>query len=209
MKKFIGLIIVAVLIFFGVKACQKFMNKDDKWQVKILEPFINVRTEPNVYSYSVARVIQDDKYYVLEVNLDDSKYVWYKINYKGDAYWIASDRETPFVQEYNNPKYGNDPIDYVNPVVTHYEEVYNVKDEKSIEFDHLGIEDEHEFKVTYELFYEPVNEETGNPQYWIRYTIKDSYGNKTLKTQKINFEIAPDINNVKDMTELTGKKEEK
>ena len=52
MKKFIGLIIVAVLIFFGVKACQKFMNKDDKWQVKKCADILGCTIQKNTASYN-------------------------------------------------------------------------------------------------------------------------------------------------------------
>lgn len=204
MKKFFVLVMIALLIFLGIKAIRKINKKDGKWQVKILEPFINVRTDHNTDSYPIAKAIQDDKYYVLDIYLEDNKYVWYKINYKGDAYWIASSRENPYVQEYNNPNYEDSSnIDYKNPEITNFEEEYEIKDLESIEYDHLGIKDDNDYTVTHEVFYEEASEETGRPQFWIRYTIVDSYGNKTIKTQKIKFHIVPNKEEVKDISELT------
>ena len=207
MKKFFFLIMVALLIFLGIKACQKIKGNNGKWQVEIIEPFINVRTDHSTDSYAVAKVIQGDKYYVLDIYLEDNKYVWYKINYKGDAYWIASSREKSFVKERNNPNYENSSnIDYKNPVITNFEEEYEIKDLESIEYDHLGIEDDNDYTVTHEVFYEAVSEATGRPQFWIRYTITDSYGNKTVKTQKIKFHIVPNPEEVKDISELTNER---
>lgn len=209
MKKFFVLIMVGLLIFLGGKAVLKIMKKDNSWQVEVIEAFINVRTEPDVTSYAIAKAIQGDKYHVLDINLDDSKYVWYKINYKGDAYWIASDRMSPFVKEYNNPNFeDSSKIDYKNPQVTNFEEQYEVKDLESIEYDHLQIEEDSKYEISHEVFYEEHSEETGRPQFWIRYTIVDEYGNKTVKTQKIKFHIIPHPEEVKDISEMNNEKKD-
>ena len=195
---------IALLVFLGIKAVKKIKGNDGKWKVEIIEPFINVRTDHNTDSYAIAKVIQGDKYNVLDIYLDDNKYVWYKINYKGDAYWIASDRNNSFVKEYNNPNFENSSkIDYKNPQITNFEEVYEVKDLDSIEYDHLGIVEDSKYEVSHEVFYEERSEETGRPQFWIRYTIVDEYGNKTVKTQKIKFHIVPNPSEVYDISELT------
>ena len=70
----------ALLIFLSIKAVIKIIQNDKKWQVEILEDYINVRTEPTVNSETVEKAIKGDKYYVLDINLEDSSYVWYNID---------------------------------------------------------------------------------------------------------------------------------
>ncbi len=203
MKKFYVFIMIALLMFLTVKAGIKIMKNNKKWQVEILEDYINVRTKPTVASEAVAKAIKGDKYYVIDVNLDDVNYVWYEINYKGDNHWIASDREIPYVRELHNPKYKNSAnVEYKKPVILDLEEEYVVKDLASIKYDHFEVKDDSDYKITHEVFYEDKSEETGRPQFWIRYKVTDEYGNQNMKTQKIKFYVVPGKDEVKGIYEL-------
>ena len=203
MKKFYIFIMIALLVFLSIKAGIKIIENNKKWQVEILEDFINVRTEPTVSSEVIDKVTKGDKYYVIDINLDDSSYVWYNIDYKGDKYWIASDRANPYVRELHNPKYKNSAsIEYKSPIISNLEEEYIVKDLNSIKYDHFEITDDSDYKITHEVFYEEHSEETGKPQFWIRYKVTDKYGNVNMKTQKIKFYVIPDKYEVKSMYEF-------
>ena len=77
--------------------------------------------------------------------------------------------------------------------------VYHTKDINTINYDHLTITDDSEYKITSQVYKETCSDYY---QYWIVYTATDKYGNKGTKTQAIAFEEEPSDDDVKDLKEI-------
>ena len=90
------------------------------------------------------------------------------------------------------------------------EDIYYTKDINTIDYDHLTITDDSEYKVTSEVYKETC---PSYYQYWIVYTATDKYDNKSSKTQAIVFEEEPSDDDVKNLADIrssicTGKQGE-
>ena len=174
------------------------------WKVIIAIDEVNVRKEHSLYEAKLATVYKDEKFKVLEIYLDDPRYVWYKIEYsKGATGWIASGRNNPYVEEINNPNYQTDnnvdenyQMDYKKPVVKFDNNVYMVYDINSISYKHLTIEDASSYTIEHQIYYEEHPKDTNIPQYWIQYIVTDAFGNVTKKVQQIIFDVEPDQSEV-------------
>lgn len=194
--------ILAALIFFG----KRYYDNLKAFKVEITQEEINVREEHDLYTNKLAEVKKGNKYNVIDIYLDDPRYVWYKIEYENNRYgWIASGRKNPYVVEINNPNGKGDveyKEDYAKPIIKFFEEDYSVLDIESITYDHLTIEDESDYKIKHEIYYEAHPTDRPEPQYWIKYTVTDDFGNASTKVQRIIFVNPPDPSTVKDFSEL-------
>ena len=165
------------------------------WYVEIKEEYINVRDDAHTNANELGKVNQGEIYEVLDMNFDNSAYYWYKIDFNGTEAWIASKRNRPFVNDYNNP------TDIAVPVIKYYEDVYKVVSIDDINYKHLEIvEDRDEYEITHFVYHELVPSEHKD-QYWILYTITDAAGKSSSKLQKIEFEERPSEEDVKDFSE--------
>ena len=217
MKKILPIFFVLALLI--VAAFGAFIYKEEqerkkiKWKVEITHEYVNVRDAANTSSTIIGKAVQGNVYPVLSVNLDHPSYVWYEIEYrKGQSGWIASERNFPYVKEYNNPNFKPDEnnssvedtyeIDYVNPVVKYYQDAYYTHDITSITYDHLDIEEESEYEITDKIY---IEECKSYHNFWIQYIVTDSFGNTTKKVQKIVFEVEPDTEGMPSLGEIRTK----
>ena len=214
MKKIIPIFIVLALLIvagFGFFIYKNEQEKNkEKWKVEIIHEYINVRDKAATDSTVIGKAYQGNVYNVLSVNLDHPAYVWYEIEYrKGQSGWIASERNIPYVKEYNNPHFKENnedktvedtyEIDYINPVVRYFENEYHTHDINSIKYDHLEIEEESKYEITNKVY---VEECKTYRNFWIQYIVTDSFGNTTKKVQKIIFEVEPDTKGMPSLGEI-------
>ena len=197
--------IVIVAIVGGIGYFSYSLIKDHyAWKVEIAISELNVHDKHNIYENKIGVVYEGEKYTVKEIYLKDKRYVWYKIKFgKNKIGWIASGRNNPYVKEINNPDAKDDydvgesyQLDYKKPVVKFADNVYEVYDLKSINYDHLTIEEASEYKIEHKVYYEEHPVDTDVPQYWIQYIVTDAAGNVTKKVQQIVFDIEPDPSTV-------------
>ena len=201
-KLFWAIIILAMLGGIGYGVFYYIKDKN-AWKIEVVVEELHVRKEHNLYEAQVGTIYEGDKYNVLEIYLDDPRYVWYKIKLSGKVYgWVASGRNNNYVNEINNPNVTDYEegesykLDYKKPVVKFDDNVYVVYDLKSINYDHLTIEDESEFTIEHKVYYEEDPVDTDIPQYWIQYIVTDTSGNQTRIVQQIKFDIEPDPSEV-------------
>ena len=216
MKKFIKIVLILVIAFLAFKGVKKFIEYKTAWKIKITEESVNIREQVTVYSNKLGVANRNDVFIVKEKVLEN-KYVWYKIELKDDKDhkygWISSERKYPYVVEVNEKKSKtkNDIVtDNAKPVIKYKEDFYYTKDINTINYDHLIITDDSEYKVTSEVYKETC---PGYHQYWIVYTATDKYNNKATKTQAIIFEEEPSDDDVKDLADIrsslcTGKQKD-
>lgn len=210
LKKLFWTIIIVAIIGAGGILTYSLIKDHYAWKVEIAIEEINVRSKHDLYEAKVGTVYEGEKYNVLEIYLKDKRYVWYKIKYdKGKEGWIASGRNNPYVKEINNPNAKDNyetgesyQLDYKKPVVKFTDNIYSVYDIKSINYDHLTIEEDSEYKIEHKIYYEAESVDTHLPQYWIQYIVTDAAGNVTKKVQQIKFDIEPDPNSVLKFADL-------
>ena len=206
MKKKIVIIIFIILIFILIFTIGSAIIENARaWKIEITNEYINVRENHSVYDLQIDTVYQGEKYKVLDIYLDNPNYIWYKIKVGYNEGWVASDRNEPYVKEYNSPyalEENPDIVDYASPILKFYDDTYKTKSIDTITLDHLEIIDDSDYEVTYEIYKEEEPIDMPGPQYWIQYTVIDSFGNKTVKVQRIEFEIAPLDDQVLDFSEL-------
>ena len=168
------------------------------WYVEIKEEYINVRDDAHTNAKTLGKANQGEVYEVLDMNFDNSAYYWYKIDFNGAEAWIASKRNRPFVNDYNNP------TDIAVPVIKYYEDIYKVVSIDDINYKHLEVvEDRAGYEITHIVYHELVPKEHKD-QYWILYTIEDAAGKSSSKLQRIEFEERPNEEEVVDFSEYKG-----
>ena len=215
MKKFFKILIIALLLFAVYKGVRKFIEYKTAWKIMITEEKVNIREQATVYSNKLGEANRNDVFIVKEKVLEN-KYVWYKIVLKNDKDhqygWISSERKYPYVKEVNEKKAKTkDSVvtDNAKPVIKFNEDFYYTKDINTINYDHLTITDDSEYKITSEVYKETCPDYY---QYWIVYTATDKYDNKASKTQAIVFEQEPSDDDVKNLADIrssicTGKQQ--
>lgn len=198
MKKIIVVVILVIAIFFVYKTIFKGEEKkktnefDKEWYVEITNSYINVREKPQAYANLLGAVYEGEKYEVLDMNLDDYTFVWYKIKTDDSKEnWIASKRTSPYLKDNNNPN------DIATPVIKLFDNIYYVDTIDDIDYKHLEVWDDRDgYEVTHKVYKEIA--EYNNIQYWIVYTVKDKAGKTASKTQRIIFTKNPSDNQVLD-----------
>ena len=165
------------------------------WYVEILTDFINVREQPDRYSFSPTTVKKGEVYEVVENDLSDPNLYWYLVKFKdGSTGWIANNTSGTYLKDNNNPN------DVAIPIIKFDEGEYHVVSIDDINYDHLRVwDDKDDYEITHTIYHE-VNKSKNINQYWIKYTITDASGKYSSKTQKIIFEIAPEESEVTDFT---------
>ncbi len=198
-KTFFVIVLVVVLVISGITFIN-YQKESKTWKLKVTNDLINIRENHSPYEYKLGEVKFGEKYKILDIFLEDDKYVWYKIKTdKKQTGWIASERSNPYVLESNNPKYKDIKkykLEYQKPVVSFFEEVYETKSLKSINYDHLTIVDDSSYKITHKVYIEEAAEEEERDQYWIQYIVRDIFDNETKKIQRIEFEVIPNKKDV-------------
>lgn len=195
-----GIILIIIIIlglggFFGKKVLKNIKEKNrieeikEGWYVEITNDYINVRDEPDRYSYSNRQVFKGEVYEALKVDLNDPNLYWYQIKFKnGTTGWIANTTSGTYLIDHNNPK------DIATPIIKLKEDIYNVISINDINYKHLTTWDD---KDDYKLSHIVCHENDGYmDQYWIRYTITDGSGKSSSKLQKIVFEETPSEDDV-------------
>ena len=202
----IAIPIVLAIIIIVAFITQIVVDNANAWKVEITNDYINVRKDHSVYETQIDTVYKGYTYKVIEIYLDDPNYVWYKIELdNGSEGWIASSRNEPYVKEINNPNASSEEdyfIDYKSPILRFFEDTYKTESIDTITLDHLEIIEDSEYEVTYEVYKEEEPQDVPGPQYWIQYTVVDAFDNKTVKVQRIEFEINPPDDRVLDFSEL-------
>lgn len=201
------IVIASPIVYFTIKSEKEEKDFNNSWLIEVTSDYLNIRKTPDLYEYQpLGEIKKGEKYKVLEIKLDNEKYVWYKINWNDREVWIASNRNEPTVKEYNNPNYDFDEekednykIDYVKPEIKYKETTYKTESIDTITYDHLEIIEDSEYKITSKVYIEDC---TGWHQYWIVYTVTDSFGNKNSKTQHIVFEKEPNKKQVSNLKEI-------
>ena len=194
MKKAVIVIMIILIIIGGVFIAQKIKEENESWKVEITNDFINVRSDHSRYESKLDTVNKGETYKVIDIYLKDNEFVWYKIKIRGKKGWISSDRNNPYVKEINNPNgKGKEDytVDYKAPIVKYYDETYKTESIDTIDTSHLEIEEDSDYDIKYQVYKEEEPEDRPGPQYWIQYTVTDSFENKTVKLQRIEFEITP------------------
>ena len=183
MKKILTFILILVLVVGGgIFYFKKSKNLNGKWHIEIIYNEVNVRSKPDVFSNIADTVKKGEKYLVEEINLNDSRFIWYKIK-KG---WVANPRTTHnYLNDYNNPS------DIYAPTLKYTISTYHTKDINSINYDHLECWDDKSYTLSHQVYIDKANDET---KYWIKYTIKDTAGRTASKTQRITFDNNPTSN---------------
>ena len=207
MKKVLALFFVAILGVGGFFVYKYLDEEKNAWKIEITSSYINVRQDHDMYQAKLGEVAIGEVYKVLDFYSEDPRYVWYKIEIKKDLLgWVSSGRNEPNVKEYNNPN-GIDTyeVDYANPIIRFYDEEYVIYDINSINYNHLEITDDSEYKITHQVYREEEPVDRPGPQYWIKYIVTDSFGNTTSKVQRIIFTVEPNKSEVLDFNELKKK----
>ena len=216
MKKFFKFVLIVILAFLAYKGIKKIVEYKTAWKIMIIEESVNIREQSTVYSNKLGEAKKNDIYIVKEKILEN-KYVWYKIELKGDKEhkygWISSERKYPYVKEVNAKKANiKDEIisDNAKPIIKFTEDIYYTKNINTINYDHLNVTDDSDYKITSEIYKETCQ---SYYQYWIVYTATDKYNNKSTKTQAIVFEEKPSDDDVKNLADIrssicTGKQQE-
>lgn len=207
MKKIIKtaffLALIIAIAAGGYFAYKSFMENKNKWKLEILNEYINVRTEPSPYEAKLGTVSEGEVYHVLEMYLEDNKFVWYKINFtKSRNGWIASDRNEPFVKEINNSNFkGEDAhlVDYALPLIKFFDLEYHTKDLSTITYDHLDISHGFDYELTSQVYIEECQNYT---YYWIEYKATDIFGKSSKKLQQIVFEDEPSSKEVASLSKI-------
>ncbi len=207
---------IFLLILFIALAVSSYMgyswyNKEMKaWKIEIINDSINVRESHNPYEYKLGEVYKDEKYKVLDIYLDDKKFVWYKIKMKNKkAGWVASSRNVPYVKELNNSQIKSEKeyfIDYKKPVIKYYEDVYYTDSLNTIDYKHLTIEDDSNYEIKHTVYFEEFPKDGNTSQYWIEYIVTDEFANSASIVQGIEFENKPNKNEVSDFSVLEKKR---
>lgn len=195
MKKIIipSLILVILMSVITFKLYENRKNNiKNVWNVEIVNEYINIREQPTTWSRSLGQVVKDERYKAIEVNLEDEKYVWYKIKKDNVIGWVANPRNGVAYLKDNN-----DPNDIMPPKIKFYESEVVFKTINDINYDKLDVSDDSgSYKISHKVYKELM--ENGEYQYWIVYIVVDESGNSASKTQKIVFEVDPDNSKIDD-----------
>ena len=209
-KKVIKFIIVLIIVggvgyLFGKGPIEEMMIKNG-WHVEILNEYINVRVKPTQLEATTGKVKRGEMFKVVDINLDDKDYFWYKIVLQNKTTgWVANPRKITadkYLKDVNNPK------DISEPKIAFKSSNYEVSSIDDITYDHLITWDDRPgLKLSHVVYHEQTicKDDDSNceskDQYWIQYTIKDKAGKTSTAMQLIKFENKPDESKVLDFYE--------
>jgi len=93
----IGIIIMQMI---SLARISKIESYDVLFEVRIVNDYINVRSQPTTKAKKIYEVVRGEKYEVIEVFEEDIDYIWYKIVFSDRRTgWIASAVENAWVEE--------------------------------------------------------------------------------------------------------------
>ena len=91
---------IMIMEIISLARISKIESYDILFEVKIVNDYINVRTQPTTAANKIYEVVKDEKYKVIEIFDEDENYIWYKIIFSDRRIgWIASSIESPWVEE--------------------------------------------------------------------------------------------------------------
>lgn len=91
----IGIIIMQII---NIARINKIDNLQTIYEIKILNEYINVRTQPTIKAKKIYEVVKDEKYRVVEV-FEEETFSWYKIVFSDRRTgWIASSNDKVWVE---------------------------------------------------------------------------------------------------------------
>ncbi len=196
MKKFLSLILIIVIIvgayfLFIVVPKQQILKG---WHVEVTTDVLNLRDTPEPWGVKLGEVKKGQVYEVLEMNLEDSKFFWYRIKIKRNKKgWIANPRVTlDYLKDNNNPE------DIAPPSIKIFDNEYKVNKIEDIDYKHLEVRDDKGIESITHIVYHEYKPKEDIDQYWIVYTAIDISGKKTSRTQSIEFEKRPSKSQVVD-----------
>lgn len=93
-------ICIAVILFKNDNDIYKetIIQANSDFQIKIINNYINIRSDSNIESKVIGSVNKGDIYNVLDITGREN-HIWYKIDYKGKIGYIASPRTEPYIKE--------------------------------------------------------------------------------------------------------------
>lgn len=207
-----------IILFFAVELAATIVitylnNKDiyketiiqanSEFQIRVINDYINIRESSSTESNILGEVMKGDIYNVLEV-YGGENYIWYKIDYKGQIGYIASDRNEPYVEELY------EDILIVNVFCTEKQEdcaylldsLYRLQKNKNYAFliNYLDLEDNYSKQIYYKTLKHFQDRRT-TPYIVIGNTSITGYNDETIKTIKetLNIEKEERINIVDDI----------
>lgn len=94
---------VGTLVMFNInnKSYETYEQKNPHGlnQLKVKNDFINVREKPTLNSDIVGKIYEGDIYNIIDtIDEHDESYIWYKIEYKDEYAYIASERKKPYIK---------------------------------------------------------------------------------------------------------------
>lgn len=93
----IGIIIMQMI---SLARISKIESYDVLFEVRIVNDYINVRTQPTIAAKKIYEVVKGEKYKVIEIFDEDPRYIWYKIVFSDRRTgWIANAVENAWVEE--------------------------------------------------------------------------------------------------------------
>ncbi len=112
-KTILFIIIFYVIVFISMMTIHILNSKDiyketiiqttGDFQIKVVNEYINVRSDTNTESKILGEVSKGDIFNVLDI-IGGENYIWYQIDYKGQVGYIASSREEAYVKELYSDK---------------------------------------------------------------------------------------------------------
>lgn len=210
-KKIIKFLFVLAIVgglgyLFGKGPFEEMMLKKG-WHVEITNEYLNVRVKPTQLEAITKKAKKGELYKVVDINLDDKDYFWYKIVLSNKTTgWVANPRKITadkYLKDVNNPK------DISEPKIAFKTSKLEVKNIDEINYDHLITWDDRPgIKVSHVVYHEQNICTDSSPascepkdQYWIQYTIKDKAGKSSTAMQLVNFEEKPEESRVLDFYE--------
>lgn len=213
----IELVSTIILTFFNNKDIYKetIIQANSEFQIRIINDYINIRESQSTESKIIGEVMKDDIYNVLDV-YGGENYIWYKIDYKGQIGYIASDRKNPYIEELyadtlvvnvfctdkqNSCAYIVDALTDLKKTSKHYFLIY-----------YLDLEENHSKQIYYKTI-KYFNDKRNVPYIVIGNTSISGYTDDTIKTIKETIILESEtkgniVDDIKKGNELEKKTEE-
>lgn len=203
------LIVLGFFAFERVRKIQRIKEIKKGWYGEVLVNELRMRNDTTPASLQVGSLKKGEVVKILDMKIHKNKetsaggynYIWYLVQKdKKGSKWIGNPKKgDQYIKIVNNPH------DMEVPTIKYKEAVYKTDSVDTITFDHLILKDDKtpkdKLKITYVLYHEKVKgKKVGS--FWIEYKVTDEAGKSSSKVQKIEFKENPDINSVKDFSEL-------
>ncbi len=209
-KKIIALLIIGGIGYGIYYFISDYFENKDAWKIEVTNQSIIVREQADQTTNNIdnKKVYAGEIYNVVDFK-EDETHVWYKIEYDNGKFgWVGSEKGDSYVKEINNPN--REPgdtveyqeIDYTRPKIRTDVSEFSTYDINTINYDHFTVEEDSEYDIDYEVYFEEFPKDTNTPQYWVHFIVTDEHGNSTDFVHKVIFEINPSKEEVKLFEEL-------